>query len=113
MDQKRTASQKSLPKEKRQKKDNTTEVHKENTCALNKKSDSYSVLFTRKPVYNHIPPIIHNPKIIPYCEGMEFYNTNNYRNLDKIKSVDAKRKLFVSPDPDDYETKILNLFNII
>jgi len=38
---------------------------------------------------------------------------HDFRNLNKIKSVDAKRELIISPDPDDYETKILNLFNII
>jgi len=60
--------------------------------------------------YNKIANDLNSPKLINFFSPVVHHD---FRNLNKIKSVDAKRELIISPDPDDYETKILNLFNII
>ena len=60
--------------------------------------------------YNKIADDLNSTKLINFYSQVVHHD---YRNLDKIKSVDAKRKLFVSPDPDNYETKILNLSHMI
>ena len=60
--------------------------------------------------YNKIANDLNSPKLINFFSPVVHHD---FRNLNKIKSVDAKRELIISPDPDDYKTKILNLFNII
>ena len=60
--------------------------------------------------YNKIANDLNSPKLINFFSPVVHHD---FRNLNKIKLVDAKRELIVSPDPDDYETKILNLFYMI
>jgi len=60
--------------------------------------------------YNKIANDLNSPKLINFYSPVVHHD---FRNLKKIKSVDAKRKLLISPDPDNYETKLLNLFSMI
>ena len=60
--------------------------------------------------FNKIAIDLNSPRLINFISPVVHHD---YRNLNKIKSVDSQRKLFVSPDPDDYKTKILNIKNTI
>lgn len=60
--------------------------------------------------FNKIIDDLNQPKFINFKSPVIHYD---YRNLKKIKSIDAKRKLLHSPEPYNYKDKILKIKYII
>ena len=56
--------------------------------------------------FNKIADDLKNPKLINFISPLVHHD---YRNLNKIKNIDARRQRFNSPEPDNYKAKILNI----
>ena len=73
----------------------------EKMALTNVKSD-WEVCF----FYNKIADDLDSIKLVNFFSPVVHHD---FRNLNKIKSVDSKRELIESPHPDNYENKILNI----
>jgi hypothetical protein len=72
-----------------------------------KLTDPRSAWETEK-FYNKIAKDLNSVKYVNFQSPLVHYD---YRNLNKIKSVQAVRKFIRSPCPDNYENKILKIKN--